>query len=1010
MAESSIGVVYIEVAPSGKDFGKKLEGDITQAADNAAKTGGTSILGKFGGAFGKIGKIGLRAIGTIAGGITALAAKGGFQRALNIENAQAKLKGLGHDAKSIAEIMNNALASVKGTAFGLGDAATVAATLSAAGIKSGDQMTNVLKTVADTAQISGRSLTDIGTIFSSVAARGKLQGDDMLQLMSSGVPVLQLLAKHLGKTSEEVSDMVSKGQIDFQTFADSMQEGLGGAALAAGDTFSGALANVKAALSRLGEGPGKLALESLRKAFNAAIPAIDALSGQLTPFLDKLNGQLAPYIDKAIGLIERFANGLQDGSITIQDIVGQVGQLAGALAVFAGVGGNADKITGVFDTLGKLGDGGFDKLTGKLKQMPGQLQSSLTGLHQFKSYFNKDLRDALAVDGDPFANALNRITQGTDRLTGPFKSFGSKIAGTDIGQSVTAWGSKLTSGFGGVISKIGDSKLATGFTALAGKVKTAATPALSGLGDIFGGLGDIVGPKVQAGLGKIGGMFGSFFSPGNFLKFLGIGAIIAALVAGLGMLDQSMGGQLFVQISNLFAELPTMITDGMAKISAVLPGMIQTGSNILLALINGVTGSLPQLVSAAAQIVSMLVQGLAQALPTLLLALINGVTGSLPQLVSAAAQIVSMLVQGLAQALPTLLPAAVQMITTLITALIEQAPMLIQSGMQLLQGLVQGIMNSLPTLIAAIPQILQALLTAFTTALPTVLNIGVDIILNIVNGLVSAMPQLVAMLPTVIQTLINTFTENLPGIVQVGVNALVKLIDGLSQAIPQLVGYIPQIIASIVNTLASNLPQILQAGVQILITLAGGLAKAIPQLISQIPAIVRSIWNGFTSVNWGEVGLNIITGIASGIAGAAGKLVDAAVNAAKDALNWVKDKLGIHSPSRVFRDQVGVMIGRGMAEGIDQSQRIVNRSLDRIAAGLTLDDHSFGSPSIGTIGGGTGMLRDGNEQASMQTALLEQLLAALVALHADIPTMLQALGVEVDGREVGRLIRKYANA
>lgn len=929
MAESSIGVVYIEVAPSGKDFGKKLEGDITQAADNAAKTGGTSILGKFGGAFGKIGKIGLGAIGTIAGGITALAAKGGFQRALAIENAQAKLKGLGHDSKSIAEIMNNALASVKGTAFGLGDAATVAATLSAAGIKSGDQMTNVLKTVADTAQISGRSLTDIGTIFSSVAARGKLQGDDMLQLMSSGVPVLQLLAKHLGKTSEEVSDMVSKGQIDFQTFADSMQEGLGGAALAAGDTFQGALANVKAALGRLGEGPGKLALESLRKAFNAAIPAIDALSGQLTPFLDKLNGQLDPYIDKAIGLIERFANGLQDGSITIQDIVGQVGQLAGAFALFAGVGGNVDKITNVFDTLGKIGDGGFGQLTGKLKQMPGQLQSSLTGLHQFKSYFNKDLRDALAVDGDPFANALNRITQGTDRLTGPFKSFGSKIAGTDIGQSVTAWGSKLTSGFGGVISKIGDSKLATGFTALAGKVKTAATPALSGLGDIFGGLGDIVGPKVQAGLGKIGGMFGSFFSPGNFLKFLGIGAIIAALVAGLGMLDQSMGGQLFVQISNLFAELPTMITDGMAKISAVLPGMIQTGSNILLALINGVTGSLPQLVSAAAQIVSMLVQGLAQALPTLL-------------------------------------PAAVQMITTLITALIEQAPMLIQSGMQLLQGLVQGIMNSLPTLIAAIPQILQALLDAFTTALPTVLNIGVDIILNIVNG--------------------------------------------LSQAIPQLVGYIPQIIASIVNTLASNLPQILQAGAQIIITLAGGLAKAIPQLISQIPAIVRSIWNGFTSVNWGEVGMNIITGIASGVTSAAGKLVDAAVNAAKDALNWVKDKLGIHSPSRVFRDQVGVMIGRGMAEGIDQSQQVVNRSLDRIAAGLTLDGHSFGSPLIGGVTGGTGMLCDDRGQTATQTALLEQLLAALVALHADIPTMLQALGIELDGREVGRLVRKYANA
>lgn len=904
MAESSIGVVYIEVAPSGKDFGKKLEGDITQAADNAAKTGGTSILGKFGGAFGKIGKIGL---GTIAGGITALAAKGGFQRALNIENAQAKLKGLGHDSKSIAEIMNNALASVKGTAFGLGDAATVAATLSAAGIKSGDQMTNVLKTVADTAQISGRSLTDIGTIFSSVAARGKLQGDDMLQLMSSGVPVLQLLAKHLGKTSEEVSDMVSKGKIDFQTFADSMQEGLGGAALAAGDTFSGALANVKAALSRLGEGPGKIALESLRKTFNAAIPAVDALSSQLTPFVEQLNGKLTPYVDRAVKLIEQFSQGLQDGSITVQDIAGSLGQLAGAFALFAGVGGNVDKITNVFDTLGKIGDGGFDKLTTGVKQLPGQLQSGLSGLQQFKSYFNKDLRAALAVDGDPFANAVNRVQQGGERLAGPLKQLGAKLASTDIGRSVSGManglgvefgkitssldsniktlGAKVGGGFSGVFSKVSDSGLVSGLSSIAGKVKSATGPIVSGLGDVFGGIGNMVGPKVQTGLGKIGSLFGSFFSPGNFMKYMGIAGIIAALVAGLGMLDQSMQGQLFAMIGQLSAQLPTLLQQLNMQITASLPAMLAQGAAILTALMNAISTNAPQLMTTAVLIVTTLVNGLASQLPTLL-------------------------------------PAALDMIMALVNGLASNAGQLLNSGMQLLLGLAQGLMN----------------------------------------------------------------------------------------ALPQLIAQAPTIIGNLVQSIAANLPQILQTGVKILVTLANGLASAIPQLIGKIPAIVRSIWNGFTSVNWGEVGMNIITGIASGVTSAAGKLVDAAVGAAKDALNWVKDKLGIHSPSRVFRDQVGVMIGRGMAEGIDQSQRIVNRSLDRIAAGLTLDDHSFGSTSIGTIGGGTGMLRDGNEQASMQTALLEQLLAALVALHADIPTMLQALGVEVDGREVGRLIRKYANA
>lgn len=913
MAESSIGVVYIEVAPSGKDFGKKLEGDITQAADNAAKTGGTSILGKFGGAFGKIGKIGLGAIGTIAGGITALAAKGGFQRALNIENAQAKLKGLGHDSKSIAEIMNNALTSVKGTAFGLGDAATVAATLSAAGIKSGDQMTNVLKTVADTAQISGRSLTDIGTIFSSVAARGKLQGDDMLQLMSSGVPVLQLLAKHLGKTSEEVSDMVSKGKIDFQTFADSMQEGLGGAALAAGDTFSGALANVKAALGRLGEGPGKLALESLRKTFNAAIPAVDALSSQLTPFVEQLNGKLTPYVDRAVKLIEQFSQGLQDGSITVQDIVGSLGQLAGAFALFAGVGGNVDKITNVFDTLGKLGDGGIGQLTGKLKQMPGQLQSSLTGLQQFKSYFNKDIRDALAVDGDPFASAVNRIRQGADKLTGPFRLLGAKIAGSDVGQSVAGvtdrlgvgfgkltsafdsnikvLGSKVGNGFGGIFSKISDSKLVSGLSSVAGKAKSAMSPVVSGLGDVFGGIGDIVGPKLQAGLGKIGSLFGSlfgsFFSPGNFMKYMGIAGIIAALVAGLGMLDQSMQGQLFAMIGQLSAQLPTLLQQLNMQITASLPAMLAQGAAILTALMNAISTNAPQLMTTAVLIVTTLVNGLASQLPTLL-------------------------------------PAALNMIMALVSGLASNVGQLLNSGMQLLLGLVQGLMN----------------------------------------------------------------------------------------ALPQLIAQAPTIIGNLASSIAANLPQILQTGVQILVTLANGLASAIPQLIGKIPAIVKSIWDAFTSVNWGSVGMNIIKGIASGVASAAGTLVNAAVNAAKDALNWVKDKLGIHSPSRVFRDEVGVMIGRGMAEGIDRSQEVVNRSLGELADGLTLDGYTFGMPTpVMSLPANACQMVNGTQsnQQGMQSQL-DELLAEVKAFHEDMPFILQQLGINIDGREFGRAVRRYAKA
>lgn len=888
MAAQDIGVVYVHVEPSGKGFGKSIEGDIGDAVNNASKQSSNTLISKIGGAFGKVGKVGIGAIATITGGITALAAKGGFTRALNIENAQAKLKGLGHDSASVTEIMNDALASVKGTAFGLGDAATVAASLSASGVKEGGELTKVLKTVADTAQISGRSLTDIGTIFGSVAARGKLQGDDMLQLMSSGVPVLQLLAKHLGKTSEEVSGMVSKGKIDFQTFADAMQEGLGGAALAAGDTFQGALANVKAALGRLGEGPGKIALESLRKAFNAAIPAIDALSGQLTPFLDKLNDQLGPYIDKAIGLIERFSAGLQDGSIA-----GQIGTLAGAFAVFTGVGGNIDSITRFFDLLGTAGDRGVAQLTSKVKSLPDGI----------RSVFSAFMSDGAAMAED---------------LAFPFQLAGEKISGSKIGQKIASLGSGISDGVGKITSTL-RSKLVSGFASaafslennpviiglqsfggklggiasgVAGKAKAVLGP----IGDAFGGIAGVVGPRLQSGLNAVGGLITSFFSPGNFIKLLGIGAIIAALVAGLGMLDQSMQGQLFAMIGRLGAQLPGMLQNLSMQIAANLPQMIAQGAAILSALMGTISANAPKLLSTAALLITTLVQGLGQALPTLL-------------------------------------PAAVQMITSLVTALIAQAPMLIEGGMQLLQGLVQGITAALPILGEQIPLLVQTIMTALVAALPQLMQSGMQVVTSLIQGLVAAMPTLAAMIPQVVMTIVDTLLANLPSIVSTGVRLLASLANGLVNAIPQLVGRIPAIIAALVGGIASRLPQIIQSGVQIIITLAGGLVQAIPQLVAKIPAIFSSLVSGFLSQDWGKIGLDIITGIAKGIAGAAGKLVDAAVDAARNALNWVKNKLGIGSPSKVFRDEVGRWIPAGMAVGIDRNEGTVSTAATNLAKG-----------------------------------------------------------------------------
>ena len=258
--------------------------------------------------------VGQAGIAAVAG----MAIQGGIDRALNIDNARKKLAGFGHDAQDIESIMDSATQSVRGTAFGLGDAATAAATLSAAGIKSGEDMTNTLKSVANVAAASGRAFNDVGVIFSSVASRGKLMGDDMMQLSSSGVPVLQLLGTYLGKTSKEVSEMVSKGQIDFHTFSEAMRVGLGEAALSSGDTLAGSFANVRAALSRLTAPIFTQAIQVLVEAFKNIAPAIDGFSKSI--------GGVLPTITPLLAVFAALK-----GPAAIAGIIGQIPILSGLL-------------------------------------------------------------------------------------------------------------------------------------------------------------------------------------------------------------------------------------------------------------------------------------------------------------------------------------------------------------------------------------------------------------------------------------------------------------------------------------------------------------------------------------------------------------------------------------------------------------------------------------------------------------------------------------------------------
>ncbi len=355
--------------------------------------------------------------------------------------------------------------------------------------------------------------------------------------------------------------------------------------------------------------------------------------------------------------------------------------------------------------------------------------------------------------------------------------------------------------------------------------------------------------------------------------------------------------------------LTTQLVDSVSTV-------IQNVGPRIAQIITGITAALPQLFSS-----------LGSTLPALVMQILPPVLGALGQLGT-------MLLTSATTWITTSLPQLLAQFQSWVTS---RLPSFLQTGLTMVTNLLQGIVQALPQIASTAVIVLTTLLDGLSAQLPQLIPIGINAVLNLVQGILN----------------------NLPQIIDSGLKLILGLAQGLINALPDLVGKVPILIGQLVGGIINRLPQILQAGVQLLGALANGFISSVPRLICAIPGMVGQIMRGFTSVNWGSVGLNIITGIATGIAGAAGRLVTAAVNAATNALNWVKRKLGIHSPSRVFRDQVGEMIGEGMAVGIDESASKVKKAAGRLTGILPSQDASY-SVGVANASRGVNAVTSGN--------------------------------------------------
>lgn len=303
-----------------------------------------------------------------------------------------------------------------------------------------------------------------------------------------------------------------------------------------------------------------------------------------------------------------------------------------------------------------------------------------------------------------------------------------------------------------------------------------------------------------------------------------------------------------------------------------------------------------------------------------------GITGALAGMFSGAGGANAQ--QQLTTGLVSLMQGLVKNISAQVPLLMHGLNQVIIAVLTAVGQVLQGALNTLiPILINGFTGLIMAILPQVPVLLPIIVNAALQLFTGLLNGLNLIIPPLMAMLPELINNVTATLIANLPTIINGGFQLLIGLIQGITNCIPQLIQSVIALIPVITQGLLDNLPALVQAGVQLIIALAQGLPQAIPAIIRALPAIIGAIINAFGSVNWIDVGIQVLKGIAEGLVEGVKAIGGVIKNVASSVVNGFKSFFGIHSPSTLFRDQVGKNLAAGIGEGFGAEMDTQNKKM-----------------------------------------------------------------------------------
>ena len=223
--------------------------------------------------------------------------------------------------------------------------------------------------------------------------------------------------------------------------------------------------------------------------------------------------------------------------------------------------------------------------------------------------------------------------------------------------------------------------------------------------------------------------------------------------------------------------------------------------------------------------------------------------------------------------------------------------------------------------------------------------------------------------------------SNLPNILNTGKSILLNIVDGIRQSFPSIIVSAGDAVVSLISGLVTHLPDILAAGIDLIVSLVTGIGNAYPDIIAAAGQVAKKLLDTIKNTDWLSLGKNIIQGLINGIGAMGNALWSAAKSIARSALNAIKSALGIASPSKVMRDQVGKWIPSGVAVGIEANTKPLTEALhdmsvlttDSLQADMNLSNAISGIAAVPVSVGGQIKTNSTTDAAERIASILEDI-------------------------------------